>query len=255
MVVLCPGRSGWKPIDSASFARCRPLRHARYCRRLVRPKPQLVIFDCDGVLVDSEAISNGVLAEMLTGEGLTMTLSQARSDYQGLLLADIMARVEEKLGRRLPGDWLACYETERARAFTRELRPVGGAAEAVEQIINAGIGVCVASQGKLSKTSLSLTLTGLDRFFPETSRFSAYSVAEGKPAPDLFLHAAAAMGVEAPACVVVEDTPSGVSAAAAAGMHCVGYAADSDASALRSAGATEILCSLSQLPALFGVAE
>lgn len=212
--------------------------------------PRLVIFDCDGVLVESETISNRVLAEMLTVEGLPTTLAQARRQYQGMLLADIRARAEQQLGRMLPQDWLARYETERDVAFRRKLEPVAGAAEAVRSIKVAGIGVCVASQGKLSKTSLSLRLTGLDGFFPKTARFSAYTVANGKPAPDLFLHAAGSMGVEPAGCVVVEDTPSGVTAAVAANMRVLGYAADSDERALRDAGATEILRSLDQLPLL-----
>jgi HAD superfamily hydrolase (TIGR01509 family) len=208
-----------------------------------------VIFDCDGVLVDSEVISNRVLAAMLTEQGLPTTLPQARREYQGLLLADVLARVEAKLGRSLPVDWLARYEDERADAFRRELQPVAGAAEVVERLLGAGLRVCVASQGKLEKTRLSLALTGLDHLFPEHVRFSAYSVANGKPAPDLFLHAAATMGAEPSRCAVVEDTPSGVQAAVVAGMRAIGYAADSDERALRKAGA-ELLRSLDELPRL-----
>lgn len=210
---------------------------------------ELVIFDCDGVLVDSEVISNRVLAEMLTEEGLPTTLAQARHEYQGLLLADVMARAEAKRGRVFPPGWLARYEAWRAEAFRRELAPVTGAAETVEQLCAAGLKVCVASQGKLTKTRLSLALTGLDQLFPERARFSAHAVANGKPAPDLFLHAAAAMGAEPAGCAVVEDTPSGVLAAISAGMRAFGYTADSDEHALRNAGA-ELLPSLRELPGL-----
>jgi len=115
-------------------------------------------------------------------------LSQARREYQGLLLADVLSLAEAKLGRSLPDDWLARDETERTEAFRCELQPVAGAAEAIECLRGAGVRVCVVSQGKLEKTRLSLALTGLDRLFPEHVRFSAYSVANGKPAPDLFLH-------------------------------------------------------------------
>ena len=211
-----------------------------------------MIFDCDGVLVDSEVISNRVLAAMLTEQGLPTTLPQARREYQGLLLADVLARAEAKLGRSLPVDWLARYETERSEVFRRELQPVTGAAETIERLRGAGLRVCVASQGKLEKTRLSLALTGLDHLLPEHVRFSAYSVANGKPAPDLFLHAAATIGVEPAACAVVEDTPSGVQAAVAAGMRAIGYTADSDESALREAGA-EPLGSLDELPRLLGL--
>jgi HAD superfamily hydrolase (TIGR01509 family) len=214
--------------------------------------PELVIFDCDGVLVDSEPISNGVLARLLTQEGMAMTLAEARRAYQGLMLSEVLARAQESLGHSLPGDWLDRFERERSLAFRRELRPVAGASEAVQAIAAAGIDVCVASQGKLSKIRLSLELTGLDRLFGEDVRFSAYSVAKGKPAPDLFLYAANAMGAPAERCVVVEDTPSGVRGAVAAGMRTLGYAADSDERALRAAGA-EIVHSLEELPGLLGL--
>jgi beta-phosphoglucomutase-like phosphatase (HAD superfamily) len=157
--------------------------------------PQLVIFDCDGVLVDSESISNGVLAHMLSEQGLPTTLEQARGEYQGLLLSEVLERAEHRLGRKLPEGWLATYEREREALFRRDLRAVPGAARTVEAVRAAGVGVCVASQGKLSKTRLSLELTG---------------------------------------------------------MRVLGYAADSDESALRDAGA-EILDSLEQVVAEIGL--
>ena len=218
----------------------------------VRAMPQLVIFDCDGVLVDSERISNEVLADLLTVEGLPTTLAEARRAYQGLMLSEVGARAEASLGRPLPRGWLARFERERERAFRRELGPVTGASEAVRRISATGIPVCVASQGKLAKTRLSLGLTGLDSLFRDGAVFSAYSVANGKPAPDLFLHAARAMGAQADGCVVVEDTPSGVRGAVAAGMRVLGYSADSDEQALRDAGA-EIFHALERLPRLLGL--
>lgn len=213
---------------------------------------QLVIFDCDGVLVDSERISNGVLARMLSAEGLPMTLAQARLEYQGLLLADVQRSAEARLGRALPAGWLARYEHERSDAFRGELKPVAGAAQAVEHLAGTGVHACVASQGKLEKTRLSLELTGLRHLFPEHALFSAESVARGKPHPDLFLHAASTMGAAPGACAVVEDTPSGVTAAVAAGMRVLGYAADSDAAALTAAGA-QTFDSLDELPRLLGI--
>jgi HAD superfamily hydrolase (TIGR01509 family) len=216
-------------------------------------RPLLVIFDCDGVLVDSEVISNEVLARALAAQGLPTTLAEARRDYQGLLLADIIAIAQERLGRPLPEEWLARYEDDRAVAFRRDLKAVPGAGEAVEQIISAGLKVCVASQGKLEKTKLSLELTGLTHLFAEEELFSAYSVARGKPHPDLFLHAAASMGTDPSRCVVVEDSRSGVQAAASAGMRALGYAADSDPLSLQAAGA-EVLASMNDLPELLGLA-
>jgi HAD superfamily hydrolase (TIGR01509 family) len=128
----------------------------------------------------------------------------------------------------LPPDWLAEYEHERAEAFRRGLEPVVGAAEAVRRVKTAGLKVCVASQGALEKTRMTLGLTGLRDLFPPHALFSAYDVPRPKPDPALFLHAAATMNAKPPACVVIEDTPSGVTAAVAAGMRAVGYAADSD---------------------------
>ena len=213
---------------------------------------QLVIFDCDGVLVDSEIISNEVLARSLTEQGLPTTLAQSRRDYQGLLLAEIDSRAQAKLGRPLAKDWLERYERDRGAVFRHELRAVPGVAEAVRRIQAAGVAVCVASQGKLEKTRLSLKLTKLDPLFPDEALCSAYSVPRGKPHPDLFLHAAQAMAVEPARCAVVEDTPSGVAAAVAAGMRALGYAADSDATALQQAGA-EVFESMEELPAALGL--
>jgi beta-phosphoglucomutase-like phosphatase (HAD superfamily) len=213
----------------------------------------LVIFDSDGVLVDSEVISNGVLARLLTEAGLPRTLAETRRDYQGLLLDEIPALTERKFGYRLPADFLDRFQAERAAEFRRELKPVAGAPEVVRRVQAAGVPVCVASQGKLEKTRLTLGLTGLDRLIPADAVFSAYSVPRGKPHPDLFLYAAERMGAEPAASVVVEDTPSGVTAAVAAGMRVVGYTADSDEAALRRAGA-EIVHSLGELPDLLGLA-
>jgi len=181
-----------------------------------------------------------------------MTLPQARRDFQGLLLADIAARAEAKLARKLPDDWLERYERDRDEAFRRELRPVHGADEAVQRITAAGIAVCVASQAKLEKTRLSLGLTGLRDLFRPDALFSSYSVPRGKPHPDVFLHAAAAMNAEPSQSVVVEDSLSGVTAAVSAGMRVFGYAADGDEQTLRAAG-VEIVRSLQELPLLLGV--
>ncbi|HWX44055.1 MAG TPA: HAD family phosphatase [Solirubrobacteraceae bacterium] len=216
------------------------------------PETELAIFDCDGVLVDSETISNTVLAQALTAEGLPTTLAEARRDYQGMLLSEVVAKAQRRLGRSLPEDWLMHYERERAEAFHRELEPVPHAAEAVQRVSAAGIAVCVASQGKVSKTRLTLGLTELRDLFPAAALFSAEAVPRGKPHPDIYLHAASTMGAKPSRCVVVEDTPSGVTAAVSAGMRAIGYVADSDETALRAAGA-EVLRSMRELPQRLGL--
>jgi len=213
---------------------------------------ELVIFDCDGVLVDSESISNGVLARLLTAEGLPTTLAEARRDYQGLLLGEVIHSAEAKLGRALPEGWLVRYERERSAAFRDELKPVAGAPEAVRRVSAAGVAVCVASQGKLEKTRETLGMTGLRDLFAADALFSAESVPRGKPHPDLFLHAARVMGSSPARSVVVEDTPSGVMGAVSAGMRALGYAADSDERALAEAGA-EVFGALDELPALLAL--
>ncbi len=221
---------------------------------MTQPQPDLAlaIFDCDGVLVDSESISNGVLARMLTEEGLSTTLAEARRDYQGLLLADVLTAAEAQLSRALPAGWLDRFERERSLAFGKGLRPVAGAARAVGRIREAGVATCVASQGKLEKTRLSLQITGLRDLFEDDALFSAYQVSEGKPHPDLFLYAASEMSADPAECAVIEDTPSGVEAAVAAGMEVFGYSADSDERALLRAGA-ETFRSLDDLPRLLGL--
>jgi HAD superfamily hydrolase (TIGR01509 family) len=210
----------------------------------------LVIFDCDGVLVDSEVISNEVLARMLTREGLPTTLTEARRECQGRLLTDVRDRSQAKLGRPFPPDWITEFENERDEAFRHRLMPVDGAADTVQRVKAAGLKVCVASQGQLAKTRLTLGLTGLRDLFEPDALFSAYDVPRPKPHPDLFLHAAKTMDAGPFACAVIEDSPSGITAAVAAGMRAIGYAADSDEHALRNAGATEIIRSLEKLPGL-----
>jgi HAD superfamily hydrolase (TIGR01509 family) len=207
---------------------------------------ELVIFDCDGVLVDSEPLSNAVLAQLLTSAGLPTTLVEARRTYQGLLLAQVLRDAEARLGRKLPDDFLLEYERQRNEAFRRELKAVAGAADLLARVRASRCLKCVASQGKLEKTRLSLQLTGLGAFFAEDAVFSAYTVPRGKPHPDLFLHAAATMGVDPSRCVVVEDTVIGVTAGVAAGMSVIGYAGDSDENALRSAGA-DVIHTLSEV--------
>jgi HAD superfamily hydrolase (TIGR01509 family) len=220
----------------------------------IRTAPfKLVIFDCDGVLVDSEPISNRVLAEMLTEEGLPMTPAEARRDYHDKLIRDVRRTAEKKLGRALPEGWIAAFERNRAEAFVRGLRPIAGVAEVVQGVRAAGIAVCVASQGKLARTRLSLGLTGLRGLFDDDAMFSVDSVRRGKPYPDLFLHAAKCMGADAMDCVVLDDGPSGIKAAISAKMWAFGFAADTDAKRLQQAGAREVIRSLEELPDLLGI--
>jgi HAD superfamily hydrolase (TIGR01509 family) len=198
------------------------------------------------VLVDSEPISNGVLAEMLTEQGLPTTLAEAKAAYQGRRLEEVLRGAEERLGCALPEGWLDEYQLRRQLAFEAGLTPVPGAGELTEALLDAGHSVCVASQGRLEKTRRSLSLTGLADHFGESARFSADQVPRGKPHPDLFLFAAARMGFDPDGCVVIEDTPLGVAAARDAGMRVFGYAGETEAGVLAGAGA-EVVSSLIEL--------
>ncbi|MFZ1996903.1 MAG: HAD-IA family hydrolase [Solirubrobacteraceae bacterium] len=223
--------------------------------------PCLVIFDCDGVLVDSERISNAVLADALGTLGLAISAEEAHDRYRGMFLSEIRADAERRLGSPLPPDFMETFERDREDAFTARLAPVPGAAAAVAEVKAMGFDVCVASQGRLAKTEHTLGLTGLRQLFGPEALFSAHSVGRGKPAPDLFLHAAATMGFAPDRCVVVEDTVIGVQAALAAGMRAIAYAPDSDSDgdhdldrdrdrkAFRAAG-VQTVSALDELPAL-----
>ena len=210
---------------------------------------RLVIFDCDGVLVDSEGISNAVLAEALRALGIDISAQEAHDAYRGMFLSEIRADAERRLGAPLPPEFMETFERAREDAFRASLEPVPGAADAVEEVKALGFDVCVASQGKLSKTELTLTLTGLRDLFGGDAVFSAHSVRRGKPAPDLFLYAAATMGCAPERCVVVEDTMIGVRAALAAGMRAIAYAPDGDRDRFRAAGVATVRA-LSDLPSL-----
>ncbi len=181
--------------------------------------PRLVIFDCDGVLVDSEPIANRILAAALTNAGYACTVAQAVEKFVGRSLPNIITDVETELGRLLPAHFAESLQADTFDAFRRELKPVPGVAAALDRIT---LRKCVASSGAPEKIRLSLSLTGLDSQFGN-SLFSALQVSRGKPHPDLFLFAARSMDTPAAACVVVEDSTPGVQAARAAGMRVLGY--------------------------------
>jgi HAD superfamily hydrolase (TIGR01509 family) len=212
----------------------------------------LLIFDCDGVLVDSEPTSNRVLANAITQAGLPMGPEEVALTFEGMRLRDIQAEVERQLGRHLPNGWLARFETERAAAFARGLEAIAGVADVLSQASASGVTMCVASQASREKIELTLRLTGLRDYFPTPSLFSSTMVEHGKPHPDLFLLAAESMGFEPAQCIVVEDGVPGVRAGRRAGMRVLGYAPGSSADRLTSAGAL-VFTSMADLPGLLGL--
>ena len=210
-----------------------------------------VIFDCDGVLVDSEPISNRVLAGLLTDIGLPMTPEESVEAFMGRSWKTVVAYADERGG--LPEGFRSRYLDAMFAAFETELHPVPGVIAALDAIT---LPSCVASSASLEKMRFTLGHTGLwDRF--EGRIFSATEVEHGKPAPDLFLHAAATMGWAPEECAVVEDSPAGVEAGLRAGMTVFGYAGTTPAARLTQAAsppgtgdALRVFTDMAELPAL-----
>lgn len=214
--------------------------------------PELIVFDCDGVLVDSAEITGRILAGALADLGLPMAPTEAGRRFLGPPLPQVVADIESQVGRDLGREWMMDFEATRAAAFREELHPMPGAVEAVAEIVAAGIAICVASQARLDITGLKLEVTGLARLFPSASLFSTEQVPRGKPWPDLFLYAAGEMGAEPRRCAVVEDTLGGVAAAVAAGMRPFGLCPRGDTDDMVTAGA-EPLTSMWELPSRVAV--
>ena len=186
----------------------------------------LVIFDNDGVLVDSEPISNRLLAEYLTELGFPTSVEDSYRDFMGAAAHTVHDVIAERYdGARLHAGFDEDFHGRVFAAFQDRLTPVPGAADLLKRVRESGVRYCVASSAHHAWIRTALTRTGLSGFFAEEQLFSAQDVGLGKPAPDLFLHAAATMGVAPERCVVLEDSPLGVAAAIAAGMDVYGYTA------------------------------
>ena len=198
-------------------------------------RPSLVIFDCDGVLVDSEPIQNRVLAGALTAAGLPMSAEEATAEFAGLPAVSAVAKAERMLGRALPAGFMDTVDERAAMIFRDELKPIPGVADIVRRVKAADIGYCVASSGSREKMALALGVTGLLTFF-EGRIFTGLEVERGKPAPDLFLHAASVSSVSPGDCLVIEDSIFGVQAGRAAGMRVLAYVPEGPARAHTDAG-------------------
>jgi len=209
---------------------------------------RLAIFDCDGVLVDTERITTRLLAEMVTELGIPTTVEDAVRDFKGRDLHLIQADLEEELGRGLGAGWIESYRARMFEAFEAGVPLIDGARELVEAAMPS---CCVASNGPRSKMEASLGASGLFGLLSDRM-FSAYEVGAWKPEPGLFLHAAEAMGAEPGACVVVEDSASGVEAARRAGMRAIGFADLSPREKLEAAGAHEVFGDLASVRGAVG---
>src|SRR6266550_4849824 len=178
----------------------------------------LVIFDCDGVLIDSELLSVRAGQECLAACGIELTEAELLERYTGISFARMMADIEARHGP-LPADFADRHSRRLWPLFERELQAIPSIAEVLDSLICK---ICVASSGRPERLKHALSLVGLyDRFHPDI--FSAVEVARGKPAPDLFLYASERMGVTPERCVVIEDSLPGVTAAVAAGMTTIGF--------------------------------
>lgn len=209
----------------------------------------MVIFDCNGVLVDSEPIANAVLADAFQQAGVALTADAVAREFHGRRMLDICAAVEVAAKRKLPADFAATVAATTLQRLRVELRPVPHAARALAWIRGPK---AVASSSAIDRIRLSLEITGLLRFF-EPWLFSASYVTKGKPAPQLFLFAAERLQVDPADCIVVEDSAAGVAAAHAAGMRPIGFVGrsrtdeDSLARDLAGAGAHAVIADLRAL--------
>jgi HAD superfamily hydrolase (TIGR01509 family) len=215
-------------------------------------RPAAVLFDCDGVLADSEGLVNRMVAAELTARGWRLSPEQARETFLGMALPAMMPVIEGRVGR-LPADWGAALSRRIMTALLDEVEPVPGALAAVQAVVAAGIPLAVASnssRGELAAKLMRLELAGLfgDRVF------SFEDVARAKPAPDIYLAAAAACGALPADCVVVEDSLLGAEAGILAGCRVLGFARDTDPRVLAAVGA-ETFTDMAELPGLLGLAD
>jgi HAD superfamily hydrolase (TIGR01509 family) len=212
----------------------------------------LVIFDCDGVLIDSEALCDRVIAAELAAEGWALSPQECHSRFLGLTFPDIAVAAEAHLNRPLGQDWVARVIRRTTETMAAEVETIPGAREAIEGVAALGLPHRIASNSTREEMAAKFGRTGLAPLV-EGRIHSAYDLIargkRGKPAPDLFLEAAAAEGVAPRDCVVIEDSLAGVTAAIAAGMTCFGYVPEGEGTHLRDAGAV-LFRSMSDVPDL-----
>ena len=217
-------------------------------------RPAAVLFDCDGVLVDSEAVANGAIADDLTERGWPMSLDAAKLAFMGTALPDMVPRIESHLGQKLPPDWPQSIVARIiARYDAGVLTLIPGAQEAVEAVAAAGLPMAVASNSGRQE------LRNKAGIFPFFGRFEGRllcfeDVERPKPHPDLYIAAARLCGADPRDCVVIEDSVTGARAGVAAGCRVLGFAHETPAVDLLEAGVAEVFTSHAALPGLLGIA-
>jgi HAD superfamily hydrolase (TIGR01509 family) len=228
---------------------------AAFLRARQRPL-ELVIFDCDGVLIDSEALCNRVVAEILTEAGWPMTAKECTDRFIGMSFYAMQPEIEARLGRSLGDDWVDRVVDVVTAAMKREAEPVAGAREALDAVMAMGLNWRIASNSSHLEMAAKFGRVGWLELVAGRVHSSVDVIARGgagKPAPDLFLAAAAAAAVAPARCLVIEDSVHGATAARAAGMDCLGFVPHGDAAALRAAGAVPFH-SMHDLPGLLRAA-
>ncbi|MFO7921153.1 MAG: HAD-IA family hydrolase [Nioella sp.] len=213
-------------------------------------RPELVIFDCDGVLVDSETVSNVVLADNLTRHGLPMTPDRCMDLFVGGTMASV-GDTARGMGADLPAGWIDDVYAEIYAALRVGVDVVAGIPDLLDRLDSAAIPYAVGSNGSDEKMEITLGQTGLKPRFGDAI-FSAHTLGTAKPDPGLYLAAAAHFSVDPARAVVVEDSANGATAAARAGMRCLGYAPDGDGAALAATGA-EVFEKMIHVPRLLGL--
>ena len=219
----------------------------------------LVIYDCDGVLIDSEALSCQVLAELLGEHGIDISGDEATRRFAGLTDREVGERVSAETGRDLPDDFAEQASLRAIQAFEGRLQPIPWA----DQVLRADLHPrCVASNSMPARLDRALQIVGLHQHFPENGLLSSALVAAGKPSPDLHLLAAERFGAVPASCVVLEDSPAGVTAAVTAGMTAIGFVGaghlsdrKAQAAVLRRNGAQEVIEDFRQFPAVLAGIE
>ena len=211
-------------------------------------KFDLIIFDCDGVLIDSEILSNRAEVELLKSFGIEFELGDYMAQFVGKSTKDVLKTIEASHAVQLPPEFRRLAEQQIFTSFKTELQPIPGIFELIDSI---NMPRCIASSSSLSRLDITLKITGLlDKFAPHI--FSAEQVSRGKPAPDLFLLAANEMQVEPSRCIVIEDSPYGVRAGVQAGMTVLGFTGGSHiqpghTARLLDEGAIDICSDMSQV--------
>jgi HAD superfamily hydrolase (TIGR01509 family) len=212
---------------------------------------KLVIFDCDGVLIDSELIASRVAAEELTALGWPMTTEQSMALFMGMSITDMESIIEHRIKRKLPPGWRQRIAADFVTALGSEAKLIEGAREILETMNAIGMDWRIASNSSNEEMTAKFSRTGLSDLTAGKAHSAASVIATGgraKPAPDLFYAAASSAGVAPADCLVLEDSVPGVTGAVAAGMKCYGFAPHGDGAALTAAGAIKILKNLNQLP-------